>query len=250
MSGHSKWATIKRKKEKTDASRGRMFTRLIKELTVAAREGGGDPEGNPRLRSAIQAAKAANMPASNIEKAIKRGTGELPGVSYEQASYEGYGPGGVALLIETLTDNKNRTVSEIRHIMTRHGGNIGEVGCVGWMFEKKGLIVLNKGKISEDILIEVALDAGALDVRLEGDTYEVTTTFADYDKVKKALDEKKIPFESAEMTMIPQTTIKLDGKDAEQMLRLMEALEEHDDVQKVYANFDIAVEVMEKMSVQ
>jgi YebC/PmpR family DNA-binding regulatory protein len=250
MSGHSKWATIKRKKEKTDASRGRMFTKLIKELTVAAREGGGDLEGNPRLRSAIQAAKAANMPASNIEKAIKRGTGELPGVSYDQVTYEGYGPGGVALLIETLTDNKNRTVSEIRHIMTRHGGNIGEVGCVGWMFEKEGLIVVDKGKASEDILIEVALDAGALDVRLEGDTFEVTASFSNYDRVKKALDEKKIPYEQAEMTMIPQTTIKLEGKDAEQMLKLMEALEEHDDVQKVYANFDIALEVMEKMSAQ
>jgi YebC/PmpR family DNA-binding regulatory protein len=248
MSGHSKWSTIKRKKEKTDSQRGRMFTKLIKEITVAARGGGGDPEANPRLRAAIQAAKDMNMPAANIEKAIKRGTGELPGVTYELVSYEGYGPGGVALLVETLTDNKNRTVAEIRHILSRHGGNLGEVGCVGWMFDKRGMIYVGRGKADEDTLFLIAADAGALEVRLEGDTYEVTTSFESFEKVKKALQDEKIPYEEAELTMVPQTTIKLEGKEAEQMLKLMEDLEDHDDVQKVYANFDIAVEVMERMS--
>ena len=248
MSGHSKWSTIKRKKEKTDSQRGRMFTKVIKEITVSARDGGGDPETNPRLRAAVQAAKSANMPAANIEKAIKRGTGELPGVTYEQVSYEGYGPGGVALLIETLTDNKNRTVAEIRHILSRHGGNVGEVGCVGWMFDKRGMIYVDKGKADEEQLFLVAVDAGALDVRLESDTYEVTTPFEGFEKVKKALEDENVPFDQAELTMIPQTTVKLEGKEAEQMLKLMEELEDHDDVQKVYANFDIAVEIMERMS--
>ncbi len=248
MSGHSKWSTIKRKKEKTDSQRGRMFTKVIKEITVSARDGGGDPETNPRLRAAVQAAKGANMPAANIEKAIKRGTGELPGVTYEQVSYEGYGPGGVALLIETLTDNKNRTVAEIRHILSRHGGNVGEVGCVGWMFDKRGMIYVDKGKADEEQLFLIAVDAGALDVRLESDTYEVTTPFEGFEKVKKALEDENVPFDQAELTMIPQTTVKLEGKEAEQMLKLMEELEDHDDVQKVYANFDIAVEIMERMS--
>jgi YebC/PmpR family DNA-binding regulatory protein len=248
MSGHSKWSTIKRKKGKADAARGKMFTKLIKELTVAAREGGGDREGNPRLRSAVQAAKAANMPAANIDKAIKKGTGELPGVSYDQVSYEGYGPGGVAVLVETLTDNKNRAVSEIRHIFTRHGGNLGEVGCVGWMFERRGIIQVDKGKAEEDQVMEVALEAGALDMSTEEDYFEIVTPFEKFDAVKKSLDEKKVPAAQAELTMIPQTTIKLEGKQAEQMLKLMEDLEDHDDVQKVYANFDIAIEIMEKMS--
>jgi len=248
MSGHSKWSTIKRKKEKTDAQRGRMFTKVIKEITVAARDAGGDPETNPRLRAAVQAAKGANMPAANIEKAIKRGTGELPGVTYEQVSYEGYGPGGVALLIETLTDNKNRTVAEIRHILSRHGGSVGEVGCVGWMFDKRGMIYVDREKADEEQLFMIAVDAGALDVRLESDTYEVTTSFEGFEKVKKVLEDENFAFDQAELTMIPQTTIKLDGKEAEQMLKLMEDLEDHDDVQKVYANFDIAVEIMERMS--
>lgn len=248
MSGHSKWNTIKRKKEKTDAQRGRMFTKVIKELTVAARDGGGDPEANPRLRAAIQAAKGTNMPAANIEKAIKRGTGELPGVTYEQVSYEGYGPGGVALLIETVTDNKNRTVAEIRHILSRHSGNLGEVGCVGWMFDRRGMIYVGKEKAEEEQVFMIAADAGALDVRLEVDTFEVTTSFEGFEKVKKVFQDENIPFEQAELTMIPQSIIKLEGKEAEQMLKLMEDLEEHDDVQKVYANFDIAVEVMERMS--
>lgn len=248
MSGHSKWNTIKRKKEKTDAQRGRKFTKFIKEITVAAREGGGDPEANPRLRAAIQGAKDVNMPAANIEKAIKRGTGELPGVSYERVGYEGYGPGGVALIIETLTDNKNRTVAEIRHILSKYNSNLGEVGCVGWMFDKRGMIFVDREKADEEKLFMVAVDAGALDVRLEGDGYEVTTPFDGFDKVKKALERENIPYQQADITMIPQTTVKLEGKEAEQMLKLMEDLEEHDDVQKVSANFDIAVEVMERIS--
>ena len=250
MSGHSKWSTIKRKKGKADAARGKIFTKLIKELTVAAREGGGDREGNPRLRSAIQAAKAANMPAANIDKAIKKGTGELPGVSYESVNYEGYGPGGVAVLVETLTDNKNRAVSEIRHIFTRHGGNLGEVGCVGWMFERRGIIQVDKGKAEEDQILEAALEAGALDMSTEEDYFEIVTPFEKFDAVRKALSQKSVPVAQAEQTMIPQTTIKLEGKQAEQMLKLMEDLEDHDDVQKVYANFDIAIEIMERISAQ
>jgi YebC/PmpR family DNA-binding regulatory protein len=248
MSGHSKWSTIKRKKGKADAERGKIFTKLIKELTVSARDGGGDPEGNPRLRAAVQAAKAANMPASNIERAIKKGTGELPGVTYESVNYEGYGPGGVAVLVEVLTDNRNRSVSEIRNIFTRHGGNLGEAGCVGWMFEKKGLIQVDKGAVDEEELMMTVLDAGASDMTLEEGYFEIVTPFNRFEAVKQTLDQKKIPYGQAELTMIPQTNIKLTGKDAEQMLRLMESLEDHDDVQKVYANFDIATEIMEKMS--
>ena len=249
MSGHSKWSTIKRKKGKADAERGKTFTKVIKEITVSARDGGKDPEANPRLRAAIQAAKAANMPAANIERAIKKGTGELPGVSYEEVSYEGYGPGGVAVLVEVLTDNRNRAVSDIRHIFARNGGNLGEVGCVGWVFDKKGLIQVDKGSVDEEELMMAVLDAGALDMKLEEGYFEIVTPFNKFEAVKQVLDEKKIPYSQAELTMIPQTTIKLEGKEAEQMLRLMETLEDHDDVQKVYANFDIATEIMEKMSV-
>lgn len=248
MSGHSKWSTIKRKKGKADAARGKIFTKLIKELTVAAREGGGDRDANARLRSAVQAAKAANMPAANIDKAIKKGTGELPGVSYDQVSYEGYGPGGVAVLVETLTDNKNRAVSDVRNIFARHGGNLGEVGCVGWMFQRRGVIQVDRGKVDEDQLLEIALEAGASDMSSEEDYFEVVTPFEKFDAVRKALDGKNIATNQAELTMIPQTTIKLEGRQAEQMLKLMEDLEDHDDVQKVYANFDIAIEIMEKMS--
>jgi YebC/PmpR family DNA-binding regulatory protein len=248
MSGHSKWSTIKRKKGKADAERGKMFTRLIKEITVSAREGGGDPDGNPRLRTAILAAKGSNMPAANIDRAIKKGTGELPGVSYEEIKYEGYGPGGVAVLVETLTDNKNRCVSEIRHIFTDNGGNLGEVGCVGWMFDKKGIIQVEKGKAEEEDLMMTVLDAGASDMSTEEDYYEIVMPYNKFEVVKQALDLKKIPYITAEMTMVPQTTIKLEGKQAEQMLRLMEELEDHDDVQKVFANFDIDTEIMEKMS--
>jgi YebC/PmpR family DNA-binding regulatory protein len=250
MSGHSKWATIRRKKEKTDAERGKVFTKLIKELTIAARHGGGDPDGNPRLRSAILAAKAANMPAANIDRAVKKGTGELPGVSYEEVNYEGYGPGGVAILVEVTTDNKNRTVSEIRNIFSKNGGNLGEVGCVGWMFEKRGLINVDKGEVEEDKLMEIVLDAGAIDMRSEEEYYEILAPFNMFEEVKQALEQNKISYSNAELTMIPQTNVKLEGKEAEHMLKLMQALEEHDDVQKVYANFDISDEIMEKISVQ
>lgn len=247
MSGHSKWSTIKRKKGKADQERGKLFTRLIKEITVAAREGGGDPEGNPRLRTAIDNAKAGNMPTANIEKAIKRGTGELPGVTYEEYTYEGYGPQGVAIMIETLTDNKNRTTAEIRHIMSKHNGHLGEVGCVAWMFDQKGTIVVDKGKVDEDTLMSAALEAGAEDVIDEGDFFEVVTAPADLDKVRKSLAGKSIEFTSAELAREPQTVIKLEGKHAEQILKLMDALEDQDDAQKVYANFDVPDEVMERL---
>lgn len=248
MSGHSKWATIKRKKGKLDAERGRMFTKLIKEITVAARQGGGDPEANPRLRTAIATAKAANMPADNIKKAIQKGTGELPGVNYEEVTYEGYGPAGVAIYLTVTTDNKNRTVAEIRHIFSRFNGNLGENGCVSWMFEKKGVITVPTNVVDEDTLMEIALDAGALDLSNQGDIYELATPANDLERVRTALEKKSIPVQSAETTMIPQNTIKLDERQAETMLKLYEALEEHDDVQKVYANFDIDESLMNKLA--
>lgn len=247
MSGHSKWATIKRKKGKLDAERGRMFTRLIKEITVAARAGGGDPEGNPRLRTAIATAKGSNMPADNIKKAIQKGTGELPGVTYEEITYEGYGPAGVAVYLLAMTDNKNRTVSEIRHIFSRFNGNLGENGCVSWMFDKKGVITVATSVCDEDTLMEIALDAGADDLSNQGDVYEITTPPHDIEKVRGAIEKKSIPISTAETTMVPQNFIKLDEKQAETMLKLYETLEEHDDVQKVYANFDIDESVMAKL---
>jgi len=239
MSGHSKWATIRRKKEKTDAARGRIFTKLIKEITVAAREGGGDESANPRLRTAIAAAKAANMPQRNIENAIKKGTGELPGVAYEEASYEGYGPGGVAILIETLTDNKKRTVADIRHLLNKYGGSLGEAGCVSWIFEKKGMIVVDNKKKTEDEIMEIILDSGAEDISDEKDGFEIITAVENFEEVKRVLTDSGIEILSSEITMIPKNTIKLDGKQAESVLKLMEAIEEHDDVQNVYSNFDI-----------
>lgn len=248
MSGHSKWSTIKRKKGKADAARGRIFTKLIREITVAAREGGGDLEINAKLRTAVAAAKAANMPADNIKRATQKGTGELEGIRYEQSSYEGYGPGGVAVLIEVLTDNKNRTVADVRHIFAKHNGSLGEVGCVGWMFNRKGYITVGKDRIGEDELMEKALDAGAVDLQSSDDIYEIYTEFADLESVRAALEKNSIEITSVEPAMIPQNTIKLDGKRAEQMLRLYEALEEHDDVVHVYANFDIDESIMEKMS--
>ena len=248
MSGHSKWSTIKRKKGKADAQRGRLFTKIIREITVAAREGGGDPASNPRLRTAIDSAKAANMPTSNIEKAVKRGTGELPGVNYEEYAYEGYGPAGVAIMVETLTDNKNRTTSEVRHILTKHGGHLGEVGCVSWMFQQQGSIVIDKGTTDEDTVMTVALEAGAEDVKDEKEFFEVITAPSDFDKVKRAFDGTGIAYSSAELTRNPQTYIKVEGKQASQILRIMDALEDHDDVQKVYANFDVPDEVMEELS--
>jgi YebC/PmpR family DNA-binding regulatory protein len=248
MSGHSKWATIKRKKGKLDAQRGRTFTKLIKEITVAARSGGGDIEGNPRLRTAVATAKAANMPADNIKRAIKKGTGELPGTTYEEANYEGYGPGGVAVLVQVLTDNKNRTVAEVRHIFTKNNGNLGEAGCVGWMFDKKGFITVEKDKVSEDQLMEWAIEAGASDFSSESDIYEIYTEYTDLETVRSALENKGVEMATAELTMIPQSTVKLDGKHAEQMIRLFEALEEHDDIQKTYANFDIDESILEELS--
>ncbi|NOY78790.1 MAG: YebC/PmpR family DNA-binding transcriptional regulator [Calditrichaeota bacterium] len=246
MSGHNKWSSIKHKKAKVDAQRGRIFTRLIKEITVAARMGGGDEESNPRLRAAVAAAKAANMPSANIERAIKRGTGELPGVTYEEVTYEGYGPGGAALLIETLTDNKNRTVADLRHILAKHNGNLGESGSVAWIFEKKGVITIPAEGLSEDDVMMVVLDAGAEDMKSDGEMFEILTAPEDFEQVKKAVEEAGYPIDSAEVTMYPKSTVKLEGKHAEQMLKLMDALDEHDDVQNVYSNFDIDVQVMEQ----
>jgi YebC/PmpR family DNA-binding regulatory protein len=244
MSGHSKWHSIKHKKAKVDAQRGKVFTKLIKEITVAARLGGGNIEMNPRLRLAVAAAKAANMPAKNMDNAIKKGTGELPGVVYEEVVYEGYGPGGVAMYIPAMTDNKNRTVAEIRHLLGKYGGNLGESGCVAWMFSKRGIIKVDKEKISEEDLFMIALDAGAEDVVSEEDGFEVFTEADSVDDVRAKLEENGIEPESAERTMIPQNTVKLDGKQAEQMLKLMDVLEDHDDVQDVYSNFDIDEDVM------
>ncbi len=248
MSGHSKWSSIKHKKGAADARRGKIFTKLIKEITVAARMGGGDPEGNPRLRTAIAAAKAENMPKDTIERGIKKGTGELEGVNYEEASYEGYGPGGSAVLVDCLTDNKNRSVADIKHLFERHGGNLGEPGCVAWIFVQKGLIVLEKDQVDEEQLIDLALEAGAEDVKEEETEFEVVTAPSDFEAVKKAIDDAGLPYTMAEVTKIPKNTVKVEGKKAQQMINLMQALEDHDDVSHVYGNFDIADDVMEAMS--
>ena len=248
MSGHSKWATIKHKKAATDAKRGKTFTRLIKEITIAARTGGGDPDGNPGLRAAIVAAKAENMPSDNIKKAIQRGTGELPGVIFEEAIYEGYGPKGVAVIVEVATDNRNRTVSEIRHIFSRHGGSLGEAGCVAWMFSKQGSVVVPKQKASEEQLLNIVLDAGAEDLRDDGELWEVVCPPAAFEAVSQALKGAGIEVSSAEVTMLPQTYVKLEGKDAGQMLRFVDALEEHEDVQHVYSNFDFDQHELEQVS--
>ncbi|MBW1841084.1 MAG: YebC/PmpR family DNA-binding transcriptional regulator [Deltaproteobacteria bacterium] len=247
MSGHSKWSTIKHKKGATDAKRGKIFSKLIKEITVAARTAGGDPAMNPRLRTAVQTAKSENMPKDNIERAIKKGTGELEGVEYEESIYEGYGPGGAAILIESLTDNKNRAVADIRHILTKTGGNLGSAGCVSYMFDKKGYLVIEKAAADEDVVMETALDAGAEDMREDGDNYEIITDPQDFEAVKAAVDEASIPCIGAEITMLPQTTANLQGKEAEQMIRLVESLEDCDDVQKVYTNADIPEEILNGM---
>ncbi|OGQ81908.1 MAG: transcriptional regulator [Deltaproteobacteria bacterium RIFCSPLOWO2_12_FULL_57_22] len=248
MSGHSKWSSIKHKKAAKDARRGKLFTKLIKEITVAARMGGGDISANPRLRTAVQTAKAASMPNDNIERAIKKGTGELEGVHYEEIHYEGYGPGGAAILVQALTDNKNRTVQEIRHLFSKYGGNLGETGCVAWMFDKKGLITVEKTKVGEDQLINLALEAGAEDVREEDSLFEVVTRPEDFEKVRERLEREKIPTVAAQITMIPKSTVFLDGHNAEQILKLTEELEELDDVQSVAANFDIPNELLEQAS--
>lgn len=248
MSGHSKWSSIKHKKAAKDARRGRLFTKLIKEITVAARLGGRDINTNPRLRTAVAAAKAASMPADNIERAIKKGTGELEGVSYEEVHYEGYGPGGAAMLVQALTDNKNRTVSEIRRLFSKHGGNLGESGCVAWMFDKKGLITVDKAQIDEDRLVFLALEAGAEDVREDNDLFEILTMPEDFEKVREYLEREKVPMATAEVAMIPKNTVAIDERHAEQVLKLTEELEEHDDVQSVASNFDIPTEILEKAS--
>ncbi len=240
MSGHSKWHSIKHKKGALDAKRGKLFTKFIKELTVAARTGGGDPDANARLRKAINDAKAGNMPNETIDRAIRRGTGEEEGVNYEELTYEGYGPGGVALMVQSMTDNRNRTVAEIRHIFSKNGGNLGENGSVGWMFEKKGYIVVEKSAKSEEELFELAIDAGADDLRDDEDNFEIITSPDAFDAVLTAVKSAGIEPQVAEVEMMPQNYIKLEGADARQMLKLMEALEDHDDVQKVSANFDIS----------
>ncbi|MGH9400117.1 MAG: YebC/PmpR family DNA-binding transcriptional regulator [Thermoanaerobaculia bacterium] len=237
MSGHSKWATIKHKKGAADAKRGRLFTKLIKEITMAARLGGGDPGGNPRLRKAIDDAKAVNMPADNIKRGIQRGTGELPGVSYEEVTYEGYGPGGVAVLIEAMTDNKNRTLPEVRTIFSKHGGNLGS-GSVKFLFQKKGYLTIEKDKATEDQVMEAAIEAGADDVSSDGEQHEIQTSPESFAAVKEALEKRGLPIAVAEISMIPTTEVKVDQRRADQMMKLMEALEDHDDVQHVWANFD------------
>ncbi len=239
MSGHSKWSTIKHKKGIQDAKRGKVFTKLIKEITVAAKIGGGDPTANPRLRTAILTAKGENLPKDKVERAIKKGTGGLEGVNYEDIVYEGYGPGGAAVLIESLTDNKNRAVADIRHIFSKCAGNLGENGCVGWMFDKKGLIVINKQDADEEVLMEIAIDAGAEDVKEEDDVFEVITEPVDFETVKSAIETAGVSYILAEITMLPQTMADLKGKEAEQMVRLMDMLDDCEDVQKVYTNADI-----------
>ncbi len=248
MSGHSKWSSIKHEKGAADAKRGKIFTKLIREIMVAAKEGGGDPVGNARLRNAILAAKAENMPKDNITRAIKKGTGELEGANYEETLCEGYGPSGVAILVDILTDNKNRTMAEVRHAFTRSNGNIGATGCVAWMFDKKGLFSFEKGKVDEERLMEVALDAGAQDINDEGSAIEVLTDPKDFEQVKEALDKAGLAYTLAKITMVPKNTVKLGEKEAEQTLKLIETLEDLDDVQNVHANFDIPDEILEKIS--
>jgi YebC/PmpR family DNA-binding regulatory protein len=249
MSGHSKWASIKHKKGVVDAKRGKAFTKLIKELTVAARMGGADANFNPRLRTAIAAAKAANMPKDNIDRAVKKGSGDMEGFHYEEVIYEGYGPAGVALIVEVLTDNRNRTVADIRYILSRNSGRLGEAGCVSYMFEKRGIISIDKDGLDEDTLMGAALDAGAIDVIDEGSTLDVITEATDFETVRETLEGKGFSISTAMVTMLPKNSIAVTGKDAERTLRLMDALEDNEDVQNVYANFDISEEVMEGLNI-
>jgi len=248
MSGHSKWSTIKHKKAAKDAKKGKLFTKFIKEITVAARMGGGDLNSNPRLRTAVTTARAASMPGENIDRAIKKGTGELAGVTYEEIQYEGYGPGGAAIIAQVLTDNKNRTVSEVRRLFAKHGGNLGETGCVSWMFDKKGLITIEKSQVDEERLMGIVLDAGAEDVRDEDDLFEVVTRPEDFHVVKDRLDHEKVVVTSAQVTLVPKNSVDVDAKHVEQILKLTEELEDHDDVQSVSANFNIPNELMDKAS--
>ncbi|MDD4953432.1 MAG: YebC/PmpR family DNA-binding transcriptional regulator [Candidatus Omnitrophica bacterium] len=248
MSGHSKWKTNKGKKMVADAKRGAAFTKIIKELTVVAREGGGNPDTNPKLRMVMLRAKELNMPSDNVKMAIKRGTGELPGVIYENVVYEAYGPGGVAIIIEALTDNKNRTTAELRNIMSKRGGNMAGSGSVSWMFTKKGYLLIEKSQIGEEEIMSLALDAGAEDIKSDEKNYEVITSVQDFEKVKQAIQDKGIKFQDAELTMLPSSSIKLGGNEAKQLLALIDSLEEHDDVQQVYANFDIPDEILEQLA--
>ena len=248
MSGHSKWASIKHKKAATDAKRGAAFTKIIREITAAAKDGGGNTETNSRLRTAISRARSINMPANNIENAIKKGTGELPGVTYETVVFDAYGPGGVAMLVEGLTDNKNRTTAEIRNILSKKNGSMAGAGSTAWMFTKKGYILIEKSQAKEDELFEVVLDAGAEDLKSDDQNYEVICDVKNFEKVKKALDGKGVQIQTAELTMVPSSNIKLTGNNAKQLLSLIDTLEEHDDVQQVYANFDIPDEIMEEIS--
>ena len=248
MSGHSKWSSIKHKKAAKDAKRGKLFTKLIKEMTVAARLGGGDLNSNPRLRTAVATAKQASMPAENIERAIKKGTGELEGVHYEEVTYEGYGPGGVAILVQVATDNKNRTVSEIRRAFAKYGGNMGGSGCVAWMFEKKGILTVEKTKLEEDRLMEIALDSGAEDFSEQEDAYEIVTPPDKFESVRDRLEQAGVATTIAELTMVPKTTVRLGQKEVEQTLGLMEALEDHEDVQSVSGNMEISEELLERVS--
>lgn len=245
MSGHSKWSSIKHRKAAVDAKRGKLFSRLIKEITVAARIAGADTQVNPRLRSAVLTAKSKNVPNDNIEKAILRGTGELEGVDYEEIVYEGYGPGGVAIMIDVMTDNRNRAIADVRHILTKHGGNMGERGCVSWLFDKRGWMIIEKGSIDEDELFMLALDSGADDLTVQDEHLEIITSPENFEAVREAVEASGATILEAELTMMPQNTVKSEGKEAERMLRLMEALEDSDDVQKVYANFDIPDDILE-----
>lgn len=244
MSGHSKWSTIKHKKAAVDARRGKLFTKLIRELTSAAKTGGGDQEANPRLRTAIATARGANMPADTIQRAIQKGTGELPGETYEEVTYEGYGVGGVAVFVDVLTDNRNRTVAEIRHLFSKNGGNLGENGCVAWMFDRVGMITVEVDQIEEDDLLELVLESGGDDVTVDDDMFEIRTSPEAFEDVRSALDARGLNFGVAEITMMPQNTVKVEAKQAEQVIRLMDALEDHDDVRQAYANFDISDEIL------
>lgn len=247
MSGHNKWSSIKHKKGAADAKRGKLFSKLIKEITIAARVGGGDPSGNPRLRTVMDKARAANMPNDNVTRAIKKGTGEIEGVNYEEVTFEGYGPGGVAVMVETLTDNRNRTVSELRHLFSKMGGNLGEAGCVAWMFSKQGVLTFEK-EVGEEKLMDVALEAGAEDIKDEEDMFTVTTDPSSFVAVKEACDKNGLAYIEANLSLVPQNTVKLDRNGAEKMLKLMDALEDHDDVQNAYANFDIDAKTMEELA--
>jgi len=248
MSGHSRWSQIKRKKGKTDVQRGKLFSKILREITVAAKNGGGDSKANMRLKAAIESAKEANMPQDNIKRAIQKGTGDLPGEAYEEITYEGYGPGGVALLIQVLTDNRNRTAPEVRHVFEKAGGNLGASGAVAWMFERKGIIHVDAGKIGEDDLLGIALDAGATDMRMIEKAFEIVTSPAEIDAVRGALEQRKVPVLDAEVAFVPQSTVRVEGKDAHAVVKLIEALEELDDVQAVHANYDIPDEVLEAIS--